>query len=133
VFHDNNRDGMQVTQAVTRAFHETFFNFHPQVTHDLHESLPLLYIMTATALQPRHRSGDHQRVDQLWLSRSRRPRRPGLARRLDLGLLGRLVARVSQLVTNTHHSIGRFYETYGNGSAGTYDRDLSKSVSRAGR
>ena len=36
---DRASGSMQVTQAVTRAFHETFFDFHPQITHDLHESL----------------------------------------------------------------------------------------------
>ncbi len=30
-------------------------------------------------------------------------------------------------VANTHHSVGRFYETFGNGSAGTFDRDLSEA------
>ena len=60
--------------------------------------------------------------------------RPGTAGRLDLGLLGRLVARLLNSVANNHHAVGRFYETFGNGSAGTFDRDLSRGeVTRAGR
>ncbi|HET9226006.1 MAG TPA: M14 family zinc carboxypeptidase, partial [Thermoanaerobaculia bacterium] len=46
VFHDNNRDGMQLTQALSKALHETWFAWHPQVMHDLHESVPFLYIST---------------------------------------------------------------------------------------
>jgi hypothetical protein len=61
VLHDNNRDGMQVTQALTRAVHETFYEFHPQVMHDLHESLPLLYIMTGYG--PYNRAIDPVTID----------------------------------------------------------------------
>lgn len=39
VFHDNNRDGMQRTQALTRAVQGAFYELRPQVVHDLHESL----------------------------------------------------------------------------------------------
>ena len=46
VYHDNNRDGMQLTLALTRAIHGAYYQYRPQVVHDLHESLPLLYIST---------------------------------------------------------------------------------------
>src|SRR5262245_42202329 len=44
--HDNNRDGMQLTLALTRAVHGAYYRYHPQVVHDLHESVPLLYVST---------------------------------------------------------------------------------------
>jgi len=46
--HDNNRDGIMVSQPLTRNIFNAFFMFHPQVCHDLHESVPLLYISTGT-------------------------------------------------------------------------------------
>lgn len=48
VLHDNNRDGIQVSQALTRAIYDVFYAWHPLVMHDLHESVPLLYISTGT-------------------------------------------------------------------------------------
>ncbi|MCL4812470.1 MAG: hypothetical protein KJ061_08300, partial [Vicinamibacteraceae bacterium] len=48
VAHDNNRDGMSMALALSRNLLGTFFRFHPQVFHDLHESIPYLYISTGT-------------------------------------------------------------------------------------
>ncbi|HYX26735.1 MAG TPA: M14 family zinc carboxypeptidase, partial [Thermoanaerobaculia bacterium] len=128
VFHDNNRDGMQVTQAVTRAFHETFFDFHPQVTHDLHESLPLLYIMTGYG--PYNRAIDPVTISewtQLGFHEAGALAAQGLPGVWTWGFWDGWWPGYLNSVANTHHSVGRFYETFGNGSAGTFDRDLSKS------
>ena len=46
--HDNNRDGLALTQPLSRNFANTFFKYHPQVVHDLHESVPLLYVSAGT-------------------------------------------------------------------------------------
>ncbi len=48
VFHDNNRDSHQRALALTRADQDAFHRWHPQVVHDLHESIPLLCIWTGT-------------------------------------------------------------------------------------
>ena len=48
VFHDNNRDGLQVSQELSKAIFNTYFDWHPTVMLDLHESVPLLYISTGT-------------------------------------------------------------------------------------
>jgi len=55
--HDNNRDAMQRALALSRAVDDAFWAYHPQVMHDLHESVPLLYVMTGygpynTAIDP---------------------------------------------------------------------------------
>src|SRR6266540_5006050 len=42
VRHDNNRDGVQRTLALTRATQDAFLRWHPAVVHDLHEAIPLL-------------------------------------------------------------------------------------------
>src|SRR6266536_3361277 len=46
--HDNNRDGMVMSQVLTRTMMNTFFAWHPTVLHDLHESVPFLYTSTGT-------------------------------------------------------------------------------------
>jgi Zinc carboxypeptidase len=128
VFHDNNRDGMQVTQAVTRAFHEAFFDFHPQVTHDLHESLPLLYIMTGYG--PYNPAIDPVTISewtQLGYHEAGALAAQGLPGVWTWGFWDGWWPGYLNSVANTHHSVGRFYETFGNGSAGTYDRDLSRA------
>src|SRR5215475_16116163 len=48
VAHDNNRDNLGLTLALSRNMLKTFLDWHPTVMHDLHESEPYLYIMTGT-------------------------------------------------------------------------------------
>ena len=43
VAHDNNRDAMAMTLALTRNVLDTYLGWHAQVLHDLHESVPFLY------------------------------------------------------------------------------------------
>jgi hypothetical protein len=127
VFHDNNRDGMQITQALTRAVHETFFRFYPQVVHDLHESVPLLYISTGHG--PYNRAIDPVTINE-W-TRFGHNEAGALAAQ---GLPGVWVwgfwdgwwPGYLTSVANTHHSVGRFYETFGNSHPGTFERELAE-------
>ena len=48
VAHDNNRDGIGVGLALTQNMIKSFLDLHPQVFHDLHESVNLLYVSTGT-------------------------------------------------------------------------------------
>jgi len=48
VAHDNNRDGMMLTLALSRNMMNAFLNWHVTVFHDLHESVPYIYISTGT-------------------------------------------------------------------------------------
>jgi hypothetical protein len=127
-FHDNNRDGMQVTQALTRAIHDTYYRFRPQVLHDLHESLPLLYISTGHG--PYNRAIDpvtiaewtqfgHHEVGALAAQ--------GLPGVWTWGFWDGWWPGYLFSVANNHHSVGRFYETFGNALPGTYERDLSET------
>lgn len=128
VLHDNNRDGMQVTQALTRAVHETFYEFHPQVMHDLHESLPLLYIMTGYG--PYNPAIDPVTIDewtQFGYHEAGALSAQGLPGVFTWAFWDGWWPGYLNSVANEHHSVGRFYETFGNGSAGTFERDLSKA------
>ncbi|HSU81747.1 MAG TPA: M14 family zinc carboxypeptidase, partial [Thermoanaerobaculia bacterium] len=128
VLHDNNRDGMQVTQALTRAVHETFYAFHPQVMHDLHESIPLLYIMTGFG--PYNKAIDPVTIDewtQFGYHEAGDLAAQGLPGVFTWAFWDGWWPGYLNSVANMHHSVGRFYETFGNDSAGTYDRDLSRA------
>jgi Zinc carboxypeptidase len=126
VLHDNNRDNMQLALALSRAVDGAYFDFHPQVMHDLHESVPLMYISTghgpySHAVDPVTISewtalGDHDAGGMAALGL------PGVWTWAfwDGWWPGYLVS-----VGNNHHGVGRFYETFGNSLAGTFDRDLS--------
>ena len=46
VAHDNNRDAMGMTLELSKVMIRTFLEYHPTVLHDLHESVPFLYIST---------------------------------------------------------------------------------------
>jgi len=50
VAHDNNRDGMALSLAISKMMVRTFLEWHPQILHDLHESVPFLY--TSTGMGP---------------------------------------------------------------------------------
>ncbi|MGZ5497073.1 MAG: M14 family zinc carboxypeptidase, partial [Candidatus Aminicenantales bacterium] len=48
VFHDNNRDSHQESLQLSKAVGRMFFEYHPTVIHDLHESIPLLQTWNGT-------------------------------------------------------------------------------------
>ncbi|HSN85233.1 MAG TPA: M14 family zinc carboxypeptidase [Thermoanaerobaculia bacterium] len=128
VFHDNNRDGMQLTQALTRAVHETYYAFHPQVLHDLHESVPLLYISTGHG--PYSRAIDPATVSewtQMGFNEMGALQSMGLPGVWVWGFWDGWWPGYLVSVAHNHHSIGRFYETFGNSMPGTFERDLGDS------
>jgi hypothetical protein len=127
-FHDNNRDGMQLTLALTRAIHDTFYAYHPQVMHDLHESVPLLYISTGTG--PYSRAFDPVSVSewtQFGFNEVGALQSQGLPGVWVFGYWDGWWPGYLNSVANTHHAVARFYETFGNTSAGTFERDLADS------
>jgi hypothetical protein len=48
VAHDNNRDQIGLSLALGRNVMKAYYDFHPQVMHDLHESVPFLYVSSGT-------------------------------------------------------------------------------------
>ena len=48
VLHDDNRDSIGMGLVLTRNLVKAYFDWHPVVMHDLHESVPYLYTMTGT-------------------------------------------------------------------------------------
>ncbi|MFQ5601539.1 MAG: M14 family zinc carboxypeptidase, partial [Candidatus Krumholzibacteriia bacterium] len=127
VFHDNNRDGMQLTLALTRAVHGAYYEFHPQIVHDLHESLPLLYISTGHG--PYSRAIDPVTINE-WTQFAHHEaselQAQGLPGVWVWGFWDGWWPGYLFSVANNHNSMGRFYETFGNAMAGTFERNLEE-------
>jgi hypothetical protein len=126
VFHDNNRDGIQVSQALSKAIYKMYYEWHPSVMLDLHESVPLLYISTGTGPY-------NDNMDPIAIGEWQVMANHDITTLASQGLPGAFTwaffdgwwPGYAMWVANNHNSIGRFYETFGNAGANTYMRDLS--------
>src|SRR5205085_2502341 len=127
----NNRDGLGMALALTRNMMKTFLEYHPQVLHDLHESVPFLYISTGTG--PYNAWLDPLVVDE-WHTMAyheiEEMTRRGVPGVWTHGFYDGWAANYMFYVANGHNSIGRFYETFGNGGADTMDRTVGTESQR---
>jgi len=125
VAHDNNRDNLGVSLALSRNMIKTFLDWHPTVMHDLHESVPYLYIMTGT--------GPYNAwLDPIVISEWQEMAYHEIEEMTKRGVVGvwthgfydGWAPNYLLSIANNHNSIGRFYETFGNGGADTRVRTL---------
>jgi Zinc carboxypeptidase len=132
VAHDNNRDNIGMALKLSQVMMKTFLDWHPQVFHDLHESVPYLYTSTGTGpynawLDPMVVS-EWQKLAYHEVEEMTKRGVPGV---WTHGFYDGWAPNYMFYVANGHNSIGRFYETFGNGGADTRDRKLpSSSTSR---
>ncbi|MBA2708290.1 MAG: hypothetical protein H0U59_10865, partial [Gemmatimonadaceae bacterium] len=112
--HDNNRDGMVLSQKLSQNFMSAFLHWKPVVVHDLHESVPFLYTSTGTG--PYNDEYDPIVVNewhQLAYQEINELTRRGLPGVWTHGFYDGWAPNYTLLaVANLHNSIGRFYETY---------------------
>jgi hypothetical protein len=129
VAHDNNRDGLGMALALTRNQTKTFLEYHPTVLHDLHESVPYLYTMTGTG--PYNAWLDPMVIDEFHLlayheiEEMTKRNVPGI---WTHGFYDGWAPNYMLYIATGHNSIGRFYETFGNGGADTRERTLTPSA-----
>jgi hypothetical protein len=126
--HDNNRDGLQQSQPLTRHFTDAYFRFLPVVSLDLHESVPLLYVSTGTG--PYNETIDPITVTEWqWMASYdvSQATKLGLQGVWTWGFYDGWYPGYLLWVTNNHNATGRFYETFGNGHPGTWPRELKNS------
>jgi len=122
VFVDINRDAHQLTQETTKAVAHMFFEWHPTVIHDLHEAMPLL--MTWNGTGPYNPD-----VDPITFAEFLALSFHEVQTMTGMGMPGvstwNFGEGFSELfldsVAMNHNSIGRGYETMGNGTAETLD------------
>ncbi len=132
VAHDNNRDNLGLALALSRNVLHTFFDFHPQVLHDLHESVPFMYISTGTG--PYNPSIDPLVVDEwqrmAWHEVQELTKR-GLPGVWTYGFYDGWAPNYMMWAGQGHNAIGRFYETFGNRFPMTADRVVRGQSDRA--
>ena len=125
VAHDNNRDNLGISLALSRNMVKTFLDWHPTVMHDLHESVPYLYISTGT--------GPYNAwLDPIVISEWQEMAYHEIQEMTKRGVVGvwthgfydGWAPNYLLSIGNNHNAIGRFYETFGNGGADTRERTL---------
>ncbi len=127
VYHDNNRDGIQISQQITKAIFKSYYEWHPTVMLDLHESVPLIYMSTGTGPY-------NETIDPITVGEWQVMANHDVTTLAAQGLPGAFTWAFYDgwwpgygiWVANNHNSIGRFYETFGNAGANTYLRNLSE-------
>jgi hypothetical protein len=119
-FVDINRDAHQQVHETTKAVYRMFHEWHPQVVHDLHESVALLITWNGTG-------PTNQYVDPLSYSERLELSFQEVETLTGLGMPGVWTWNfgddfahlyLDSIATN-HNSDGRGYETFGNGTAET--------------
>jgi hypothetical protein len=134
VFHDNNRDSHQKALKITQAVHRMFFDYHPTVVHDLHESIPLLQTWNGTG--PFNTNLDPILINE-WFETSfaeiRALSSMGMPGVWTWGFGEGWGHHYLESVAVNHNALGRGYETFGNGTAETVERTIAESKDIAGR
>ena len=132
VSHDNNRDGITLSLALSKNVTKTYLDWHATVMHDLHESIPYLYISTGTGpynawLDPIV-SSEWQRLAYYEVEELTRR---GVVGVWTHGFYDGWAPNYLIWAATGHNAIGRFYETFGNRGADTQVRTLpANSTSR---
>jgi hypothetical protein len=129
VQHDNNRDGIAMGLKLSQMMMQNFFYWHPQVLHDLHESIPYLYVSTGT--------GPYNAwLDPIVINEWQKFAYNDVQGMTERGVVGvwthgfydGWAPNYMFYVANGHNSIGRFYETYGNSTPETKLAELAPSA-----
>lgn len=125
VAHDNNRDGFGLGLALTRNILKFYLHWKPQIFHDLHESVPYLYVSTGTG--PYNENIDPITIDE-WHNISHEEvtelTRRGMPGVWTHGFYTGWAANYLMWISNIRNATGRFYETFGNSIAETKERKL---------
>src|SRR5919198_2671549 len=129
VAHDNNRDAMGVTLKLTENVLNTYLQWHPQVLHDLHESVPYLYDNTVgdgpyNAWIDPILANEWQMIGWNNVNEMTKFGMPGV---FTHGTFDTWSPGYLMFVAAMHNGISRLYETFGNGGADTVERTLTPS------
>ncbi len=126
VAHDNNRDGIAMALELSKIQMKTFLTWHPQVLHDLHESIPFLYISTGTGpynawLDPIVES----EWQELAFNEVQQMTAYGVPGVWTHGFYDGWAPNYMMFAEAGHNGIGRFYETFGGRGADTAEQTVS--------
>jgi hypothetical protein len=127
-FVDINRDTHQQTHETTKAVHRMFHEWHPTVVHDLHEGLPLMMTWNGTGPY-------NPNIDPITYTEFLELSFHEVQTMTAFGMPGVSTWNFGEAfshlyldsVAMNHNSIGRGYETLGNGTAETLHYKLRLS------
>jgi len=131
VAHDSNRDNIGMALALSRYLMQTWLEFKPVVLHDLHESVPYLYISTGTG--PYNAWLDPITIDEWHLMAYHEVNemtRRGVPGVWTHGFYDGWAPNYAFYIANGHNAIGRFYETFGGSGADSGLRTVGQQSQR---
>jgi hypothetical protein len=131
VAHDNNRDNVGMGLALSKNLVQTWMQFHPTVLHDLHESVPYLYISSGTG--PYNAWLDPITIDEwhkMAYNEVDEMTKRGVPGVWTHGFYDGWAPNYAFYIANGHNAIGRFYETQGGSGADTGLRQSGEDSSR---
>jgi hypothetical protein len=131
VWHDNNRDFIGLSLKLSRNVQRAFFDWHPIVMHDLHESIPYLYVSTGTGpfnawLDPIIIT-EWEELAAVEVNELTRRGVPGV---WTHGFWDGWSPSYIEYAALFHNAIGRFYETFGGTGADTQVRTTVAQAKR---
>lgn len=131
VLHDNNRDTVGLALKLTENIFKTYFEWHPPIMHDLHESIPYLYTSTGTGpynawLDP-ITINEWEELAQVEISKMTQRNVPGI---WTHGFFDGWSPSYLFYAALYHNSLGRFYETFGGTGADTEVRNAGSPAKR---
>lgn len=124
IYHDNNRD-INYSQVTMRNWLKVYFQFHPPIMHDLHESEPFMYTFSGQA--PQNPTLDPILYGELpWMSNFE------MTKMISYGMPGVWTHAFVDMwspgylgfMSSNHNGMLRMYETFGNGGANTMRRTV---------
>ena len=132
VAHDNNRDNVGLALKLSENLLKMYFEWHPVIMHDLHESIPYLYTSTGTGpynawLDP-ITINEWQELAYAEISEMTKRAVPGV---WTHGFFDGWSPSYTLYIAMSHNSTGRFYETFGGTGADTMVRSVGRQSQRA--
>jgi Zinc carboxypeptidase len=129
---DINRDAHQLVHETTKAVSRMFFEYHPVIVHDLHESVALLMTWNGTGPY-------NPNIDPITYSEFLTLSFHEVETMTGFGMPGVWTWNFGEAfghmfmdsVAMNHNAIGRGYETFGNGTAETLVQSLSPEETSA--
>ena len=119
IFHDDNRD-INYSGMSARNLLKWYLDWHPPIMHDLHESVPFLYIFSGQP--PQNPDLDPILYAELpWFANFEMAQlaKYGMPGVWNFGYVDAWSPGYVAFMSSNHNGMVRFYETFGNGGATT--------------